>query len=521
VGIRALIYLYGVLSIGILAAGVRSRRAALLAWPLAIAANIFPLVTYGYLGEDQMRLWRVPIGDLPFIAAAFALWAYTRKRWSPVERRLGLVVAALWAYQATSVLWVESYASFVQYYGLWIVNFSVLLAACRLARTAPTDNLRAVLRLTSLVIALGCAVGLAKIPLGMNMDANYMPLSNRNGTVMMTVLILPVVLYLASAGRIRLWAAVLVLALVLLSVAYTSSRMGLVGTAFAIVTFALTARWSPRLLAAAAVLLLVSGVMYTSPQGMELRTRMDQVPAMGRAVLYGNDVPNGDGLRRVALMQEAWRIWHEHLWLGTGVGLANYLRYFSGSVKPAKPHCFYLSYLAELGVAGFTLMMLLIICCGLVLLRNWRSARRGGDRDRLLCASAGLSVYAAALAMLALNEYATMPFVWFLLGLLMGGGARRHRARPVRTEIVRPSSAALRPRVAVGARLPVLRAAGTRTVFSWSGLSHAGRVGAAPGGGTRAASPAAAAMAAGGLATQHVVGALKPIAAARSVWKGL
>src|SRR5690606_9589144 len=146
----------------------------------------------------------------------------------------------------------------------WPLNFLMFLATASLvARMNPAFVARLLDRVVMLLVAASL-VGLARFASGFEPDANFIPLMNRNGTVVLIALLFPLVFHVHEAqSKSMLW-LVFCGGTIALCVAMTFSRSGLIGLLFGLILyygrFSLMGMLKFSLAALAIVLFLASGV---------------------------------------------------------------------------------------------------------------------------------------------------------------------------------------------------------------------------------------------------------------------
>lgn len=117
--------------------------------------------------------------------------------------------------------------------------------------------------------------------------------------------------------------------------------------------------------------------------------------------------------RRQALIEGTIDIIRNRFLIGTGLGTGNFLLYFPDGLLevPARAHNMYLSYLAEFGIIGYTLFLGIFI----VILQITLSSKQ---RNTLIGKRIVIVSFLATLLGFATNEYITLPFIWYMWGIL-------------------------------------------------------------------------------------------------------
>ena len=411
VGVSAALFLYAVYTPG----------SAIRACPLAIAANIFPLAWLPYMSMDIARLAGMPLVYLPVTAVGGAMVLRNGPRLPKRYLSFYVLVCLYLAYTLGNTVLARGISvSNLVYWLAWPINFLIFIAAASIAARIDPRLLNRMLNRCVLVLVAASLVGLARYAAGIGTDSNFIPLMNRNGTVVLLTLLFPLVLHVhATQNKSRLWLA-LCGGIITLCVALTFSRSGLVGLMAGLVLYYWRFSVMGLLKAGAAVavvaLFLSSGVAERTSE--RLLTAGNTVSAM----LEGRDVERSVGdYNRVMLINGAIANAQAHFWFGTGLGMENYregLRKASPLPVTSKAHNFYLSYLAELGIFGFVLLL------G-ILQRIYASLLPMGTRYRAFRVS-----FLVMALMMSMNEYILLPELWLLFGILAGVSHRVLAASP-------------------------------------------------------------------------------------------
>ena len=423
-----------------------SPRRAVLAFAVAIGLNIFPMAVIPYMNMDIARVGNMPLVYLPATAVGLAL--ILRNGLHFPRRFLGLyvLVGIYLVYTLCNTLLLRGWsASNIAYWLAWPLNFLVFIATARLAAGLEPAFLDRLLHHLVMVLVAASLVGLGRYASGFEPDANFIPLMNRNGTVVLIALLFPLVLHVHQAqSKSMLW-LVFCGGTIALCVAMTFSRSGLIGLLFGLILyygrFSLMGMLKFSLAALAIVLFLASGVTERTTERLMLTGRTISALASGEEI----DRSVGDR-NRALLVQGAIDTAKQHIWLGTGLGMENYragLQRSSPLPLNSKSHNFYLSYLAELGVLGFALLMAILhrIYTYLPPLNSrWRAFR--------VC-------FLVTAIMMTMNEYILLPELWLFFGLLTGIARQlspvRSAARLPEAPVLAAGTAAFRPATGLAA----------------------------------------------------------------------
>lgn len=411
-------------------------RCALRAFLLGIAMNVFPLALLPYMDMDLARLGGLPLVYLPSTAVGLAL--ILRNGLRLPRRHLALYtlicIYLVYTFCNTVLLRDISMANLV-YWLAWPLNFMMFIAMAATAARMPADFLNRILEGCVLLLVAACAVGLLRYGAGIDPDANFMPLMNRNGTVVLIALLFPLVFHVhVVQGKSRLWLFVCA-GIIAVCVTLTFSRSGLVGLLAGIILYYWRFSLMGLLKFSAAVLVIAlflsSGVAERSTERLMMTSR-----TIG-AMLEGREVDRSVGdHNRVVLVNSAIANAKEHFWFGTGLGMDNYregLRHANTAPVTSKAHNFYLSYFAELGLVGFALLLA-------ILQRIYASLAPLGSRHR-----AFRVVFLVTALMMTMNEYILLPELWLVMGLLAGISHGQAAAGAARSKNMGPQAGGRQP----------------------------------------------------------------------------
>jgi len=408
-------------------------RCAIRSFPVAIALNVFPLALLPYMSMDIARLAGMPLVYLPMTAVGMALVLRNGLHLPKRHLSLYILICLYLIYTFCNTVLARGFsASNLLYWMAWPLNFLMFIAAAASAARMDPAFLDRMLSRLVLVLVAASVVGLARYAAGIEIDSNFIPLMNRNGTVVLLTLLFPLVLHVhATQGKSRTW-LIICAGTIALCVALTFSRSGLVGLMAGVVLY----YWRFSLLgllkfgAAIVVvaLFLASGIAERTTERLFLTSRTVS------AMMEGREIERSVGdYNRVMLVNGAIATAKAHVWFGTGLGMENYregLRKASPLPVTSKAHNFYLSYFAELGLFGFALLLAVlqrVHACLLPLGTRYRAFR--------------VSFLVMAL-MMTMNEYILLPELWLFFGILAGISQRvlaaSAAARPSRPQ-ARPS----------------------------------------------------------------------------------
>ena len=212
-------------------------------------------------------------------------------------------------------------------------------------------------------------------------------------------------LFLGRVGhlsRIVIGYSVLV---IVAGLAATQSRGGWVATALALlVLFAVLLRQRGHRIPAMILLVLLAGAALWFV--LELRASSERIrQALGDQKL--NDI-------RLYIWPVATRIWQEHFWWGAGPGhfdpIFRLFRNLHVQARPERAHNDYLNLLADFGLAGMILALVLLGLLAWTVFRVWPHVQRDGDDFRARQSNRAAFVLGAGTGLLALLLHAFVDF---------------------------------------------------------------------------------------------------------------
>jgi hypothetical protein len=390
---------------------VYSNKNAVHAFAMGIALNIFPLMFTPYMSMDIARIAGMPLAYLPVTSAGFALAVRNRLRW-PRAYRTVLVIALLfcvYSFVTTIVIGGATVANFA-YWVAWPLNFIIFFSAAGFFSRVDRALANKVIKWTAMILVAGCLVGLLRLATGIAEDANFMPVVNRNGTVVFIAMIAPLLFYIyEQEHKSRTWLLVCT-ACVALGATFIYSRSGLIGLGVGVflyyMRFTLAGLLKPMVAALVIAVFVASGIADKSVE------RLERISGTVQMVMHGDQLDNSmNDYNRVMLLTGAIETARENFWFGTGLGLDNYRRSFhkaSNYTHDSKAHNFYVSYFAELGILGFSMLLWMLLLI-----------------SRLLPPLAGRHKafkvsFIVMAVMMTMNEYILLPELWFFFGMLAG-----------------------------------------------------------------------------------------------------
>ena len=390
---------------------LKSNKTAAFAFSYALAINIIPLFWMPYFSMDSARLGGIPLAYLPIIASGFALLLKSKFKFKEEYKFILLVMFLFLGYSFVTTLIVHpfTFKNFA-YWFAWPLNFMIFLGAITFFSSLGEDLAMQVIKSTAIMLVIGSIIGLFRYFTGISWDANFMPVVNRNGTVVFMVMIIPLLFYLYSNRVISQKKFILFLSIIFGTLLFIFSRSGILGFLFGVILYYLKFNIK-NLLKIFLILSLVIGIFSTGIADKALK-RLERTTTTIDRLVKGEEFDNSMGdYNRVMLLINAINIIKHNFWFGTGLGLENYRKAFhkiSNYHHDSKAHNFYLSYFAELGFIGFSILILLLslIYQKLAPLNSKYRAFR-------------VSFWVIAF-MMTTNEYILLPEIWFYFGMLAG-----------------------------------------------------------------------------------------------------
>ena len=306
---------------------------------------------------------------------------------------------------------------------MWFLyTFCFIFSAYSLGKYLKLEDLLKFLKIFSIALSFICIIGLFKYFILGLPDANPWPLLNRNATIFALVPFIPLVLALKDINLLRKHFFFIFLVLSFLTLSLIFSRTGLIGLMISIIGYIcyISRKKFTTFIKIFLILLIVINLLLVFfPKEI---THLSQRLTVGwhslPAIFGQEEIEMGIGdWRREVLIKESIRIFKDHWLLGTGIGLENYLFYFDKNIPtvPARPHCFYISYLAEFGILGFSFIILFLGYLTLIFLKTIKYTKK---YSKLNCITKAIFVgHLSILIMLFFNEYITSPFIWFYWAL--------------------------------------------------------------------------------------------------------
>jgi O-antigen ligase len=382
----------------------------------AIALNVFPLIPFGYLGNENTRLSRIPIAYFPIIASFTSSLVISRFRIR--KGNFFLLYHVLLSYlfvQSFLIVKIQNYVSFLEYYSMWAVNILLMLTVSFIVNRINYEIVLDIFKKLVLLIAISSLIGILKFLIGLQDDANFMPMMNRNGTAYLIVSVTPILLFLGDTKLIKFHVFIFSIGLYFICLLFIQSRMGLMSFFFTfIIYYIYNKKFQLHKLLLFLIFLIFIVVLYLPPIRYIEERIVDRTLKTVLLITSGEGLtPDMGDYARFQLILYSIEIIKENFWFGTGVGLENYRDRIKllNPIRESKPHNFYLSYLAEFGAVGFSILLILLFMV-------WRRFLKIGISKELSYTFS--TIFITNMFMLFMNEYITYPLIWWIWGIGLG-----------------------------------------------------------------------------------------------------
>ena len=395
---------------------------------VALAINIFPLAFIPQVSMEVARLAGVPLSYLPFYGAALGMLAKTRVSIYKRHRQIFHLFVLFTFYLIFLSIPRSPSFSTLAYVLVWPINFFLFLGACSKFSRCDERVAITVLKHTVFVLVLGCIVGIIRFSIGLASDSNFMPTVNRNGTVVVVALLLPLIPHLQTKGSITRAQAVTYICVVLLTLVLMLSRSGLIGALVGLVLYYV--RFNARAVGFVLFAVLFFGLVLLSGIAEGVVERFSGTLSTLVFLHEGGELERGMAdYTRFELLRSAIGVIFNNPWFGSGIGLENYrhaLEDVGDVFRDSRPHNFYLSYLAELGLVGFTMLILTFSA-----IYRKLGPYKGDGRIYKVC-------FIVMAVMMTMNQYIVLPELWFIFGMFSGLAYRSAMPRRLVLQHVRP-----------------------------------------------------------------------------------
>jgi len=364
----------------------------------------------------MLRVAGIPVTYFSFIAAALVLGLSTGVKVPKRDAGLFFLCVSFILYTSfTTFNHGFTILNFTNYLA-WPFNFCLFFVAYRYFLAENRKKVDTAIESLFWILVYGCFVGLFRKFNGIALDANFMPIISRNGTVVFMVMVAPLLFYMQENNKIGAGKTIFIWLLFFITLTQIESRSGVIGFVFSTLLYYF--RFQLKSWFRFVVVMLIVGVVFSSSIADKVLYRFAKTQKTLTSVLAGRDLdPREADYNRLMLLKSTLAIIDNYFWFGTGLGVDNFRRGHSESVdffeRQSMAHNFYLSYMAELGLVGLTLLLFLFAS-----IYKKLAPLRGPER------AFRVSFITIAL-MMTFNEYILLPELWFFFGMLAGASRSR------------------------------------------------------------------------------------------------
>ena len=390
--------------------GLYNKNSRLNLFGYSLALNIFPLVAIPALAMGDARVAGVPIAYIPMIASGLVLFISYGIRINYNNKTLYYLMLVFFLYTLIIALFKGVSITTFIYWLMWVFNFSLFIVTVNIFSKADKEISTNIIKKIMIILVLGSLIGIFRFIVGISSDSNFMPMFNRNGTIVMVVMLAPLMFYLFDNKKINhlfFWFSYITIFICLL---FLGSRSGFLG--FLLTSFLYLLLHSKVNFVRIITIVIVVFSFLLSPLGGTMKNKLSAALISVSTVLSGETIEAGKAdYKRNILILSAIEIIKNDFWFGAGVGVENYQKgfhkYVDFSDHDSLAHNFYLSYFSQLGLFGFLLLMLILFLI-------YKKLSKNKDMAAFRISFFGMAV------MMTMNEYIGLPEIWFFYGILVG-----------------------------------------------------------------------------------------------------
>lgn len=390
--------------------GLKSEKSMQHAFTFALAVNVFPVAIMPQLSMAEARLGGVPLAYIPIMCAGIPFIIHSIRHINSNLASLIVMMAIFVFYITLNSFYPDFHIGTLVYYFSWIFNFILYIVVFSYFSNQNSDCVNDVLSTFFYTLIIACCVGIVRYIIGLAGDANFMPMVNRNGTVVFLVMASSLLFYLSEIKVFNFKKVILFWLVIAITLLLMQSRSGLVG--FIVISCVYYFRFSLNSFITLSMIIIVLTIILVSPIGEKVSNRFAHTEQSIVQAADGGISAGENDYARYMLMKSAIEIFKNNPLMGVGVGVPNYRAGFKEHVdfysRDSKAHNFYLSYLAELGIIGFLFLLLILSKIYRIL------APLKGPYRAFKVSFLGISL------MMTMNEYILLPELWFFYGMLGG-----------------------------------------------------------------------------------------------------
>ena len=196
---------------------------------LAVGINIFPFI---FCPWQMLRVAGIPVTYFSFIAAALVLGLSTGVKVPKRDAGLFFLCVSFILYTSfTTFNHGFTILNFTNYLA-WPFNFCLFFVAYRYFLAENRKKVDTAIESLFWILVYGCFVGLFRKFNGIALDANFMPIISRNGTVVFMVMVAPLLFYMQENNKIGAGKTIFIWLLFFITLTQIESRSGVIGFVF-------------------------------------------------------------------------------------------------------------------------------------------------------------------------------------------------------------------------------------------------------------------------------------------------
>ena len=390
---------------------ISSNKWILHGFSLATFINIVPFFWLPYVGMDSARFYGIPLSYIPYISIGLAYVFRTRLVIQKRDIDLVIMASIFLVYLFFQSFFRDGVTTTTAIYFLsWPLNFLFLISTLTFFSKLPSCVTNNVIISSTTIFFIGAIIGIFRYLTGINDDANFMPFVNRNGTVVIVVMVMPMFYYLYQNYQISITRFFAVLLTMFSCLLLIFSRSGLLGFIFTIVYVFFKIKSKNIIIIFLCCISFASIALFT-PSSNYLILRFDRSIDTVQMVFNNKTIDsNMSDYNRIMLFKSAIEISKNNLFFGSGLGLENYRREFSkysNHTHNSQAHNFYLTYFAQLGFVGFSMLMFFFYLL-------YKKIQKGKKNKPIK------AVFWTIALMMTMNEYIIFPEIWLFIGMIIG-----------------------------------------------------------------------------------------------------
>lgn len=418
-----LVFIFSLVSFILLVIGVINKKNTLHTVSLSILANSILVLPFDYLGMDSNRIFGIPVGYFPIYFSIFSVIIASKGIIQTLDKKiLGFAFIFLGYSLFQSIFIISNFQSFFVYYFMWILHIGIALFTSSFVSKQNEEFLLRFLKGFISILCVASIIGIIKYSVGIQSDANLFPLINRNGSAFIVVISLPIIFLLRDRKSISKTCFVAVNIILIFSIVLIQSRMGLIGliSSYIIYIFLRDRSFVKKAMKILFPTIAIFGLLFFTPISEKLVNRFEQTINTVKIIIHNEPIYQSTGdFARIELLKYGIAVIKKYPFLGTGIGLENYRDKLESLniylIRESKAHNFYISYLAELGVIGFLILLIFLVS----LIKRMKNLSIQNDIFKTY-SNSFLTMMASTMLMFTMNEYITLPLLWFLIGIGLG-----------------------------------------------------------------------------------------------------